>query len=707
MNTLIKLSQLLLLFLFPLTQATAQFNATGGPIGPYAADALLAEGSDTIFLEANHLAWRSTDGGSSFQLCGPFPNAGGNPDAFARRGNTVFAACNDGDKRVFRSDDLGDTWVNIDQADLPNIFGFSSIIPYHLLLAGDSLYLASTTGLYVHDITGSGWRLLEIPGSTGGFTYDLRGNSDTLFVAQGGAAGGQGFISTDAGANWTQLTAGVPNGTISGFTRLGNRYVAGQETGGTNSLWYSDDEGATWLQSNGGGPSITDFDQVNGRVYASGTLGLWVTEDGANWSQVNELFLSNAASENADGDLLYTSGSGAFRLPGGPTLRSGPQPLPLALSTVAHQQVVGERLFTTVNSIQGFSEAARDLFQLVEGNWAAIPRPSTENFFRYTSLANVNGTLRAGTTRGLWDYNVATNDWTSVPGPQGAGTAYFNYHISPAGEVFRQGARVYYRTAGGNWAEGTLSGGGIFQNWTSVLGHDGALYGFTGGETAYRSDDGGASWSTLALETGISEAVVFNDALVFRENNVFFGEPEPSARLGRSTDGLTTITTFYDGGSIVTISPAFVDDDNLLVFFTDPIGTSPLGRGMYAWADLDGEPMLRDDLSVPVGNTLSHLTRLGGALYAAIPGWSVWVAGEPVSIEAHQVAFPAWSAFPNPTVGRFTLDVPAGTNWWVVDGLGRVVLSGSAKQVDLSGRPKGLYHVIDEWGRARARVILR
>lgn len=702
-----KLSQLLLLLLLPLSQATAQFTATGGPLGPYAADALLAEGSDTVFLEANGLAWRSTDGGLSFQVCGPFPNAGGNPDAFARRGNTVFAACNDGDKRVFRSDDLGDTWVNIDEADLPNIFGFSAIIPYHLLLAGDSLYLASTTGLYVHDVTASGWRLIEIPGSTGGFTYDLRGNSDTLFVAQGGAAGGQGFISTDAGASWTQITESVPNGTISGFTRLGNRYVAGQETGGSNSLWYSDDEGGSWQRSNGGGPSITDFDQVNGRVYASGTLGLWVTEDGANWSQVNDLFLSNTASENADGDLLYTTGSGAFRLPGGPTLRSTTQPLPLALSTVEHQLAVGSRLYATVTSIQGFSEAARDLFVLNQGVWAAVPPPSTENFFRYTSLSDVNGTLRAGTSRGLWDYDVATNSWTQVPGPAGAGSAYFNYHFSAAGEVFRQAARVYYRAGNGTWAEGVLNGGGTFQNWTSVLGHDGTLYGFTGGETAYQSTDGGANWSAVDLETGISEAVVFNGALVFRENNVFFGEPEPSARLGRSTDGLATINTFYDGGTFMTISPAFVDGDDLLAFLTDPFDGSPLGRAMLSWTDLDEEPTRRDDLAVPVGSTITQLTRLGEALYAAIPGWSVWAAGSPVSIFQRAASVPAWSAFPNPTTGLLTLDVSAETNWRVIDGLGRLLQHGSGRRVDLSGRARGLYSVVDERGRVRAKVIRR
>ena len=686
--------------------APAQFTPTGGPLGSFASDALLAEGSDTVFLEANGLAWRSLDGGLSFTLCAAFPNAGFNPDAFARRGRTVYAATNSGDRRVFRSDDLGDTWENIEGTGLPNIFGFSALIPYHLRLRGDRVLLGSTTGLYVLEPGATDWTNLTPAAANGGFVYDLRlGNADTLFASVGSAAGGTGFVSPDGGTTWTAITESLRNGTVAGFTRLGNRYVAGQTTGGSNSLSYSDDGGATWILSNGGGASIDGFDEVNGRLYAFGTLGLWVTDDGANWTQLSSATKVNAASENGSGDLLYTSANDAFRRSGGPFSGADDTSFPLALATIADQIVVGNTLYATVNTTEGlFSIAPRRLVAYTNGTWTDLPAPATGNFFRYRDLADVGGTLRVSTSEGLFDYDATTGAWTEVPGPTGTGQSHTVYNAGPGGEVAQRGRDLYYRTGGGVWAASTLTGADDFVFWTSILDHDGTLYGFTETTTAYLSTDGGASWAAFTTPENFTDAVAFGDAVVYREVDLIFGDIFPTQVIRYSEDGLQTSSELVSADVFTTVSDPFALGDQLYVFQETSGGSGQ--RGLFSWTDLNQSGSLVPDRDIPVRVLPSHLDAIDGELFAAVPGWSVWFTGMITSVRASREEVPLWKVFPNPTAGRVTLEVEAEEVWRVVNGVGRTVLRGRGRRAELGGLPAGVYTVVDELGRGRARVVV-
>ena len=64
---------------------------------------------------------------------------------------------NVGHSHVFRSDDSGDTWVDIDQGRLPDV-PFNSIAVQRG--KPDRVYVCSDAGVYVTDDMGGGWRNL-------------------------------------------------------------------------------------------------------------------------------------------------------------------------------------------------------------------------------------------------------------------------------------------------------------------------------------------------------------------------------------------------------------------------------------------------------------------------------------------------------------------------------------------------------------------
>ncbi|HVE73516.1 MAG TPA: hypothetical protein VNA30_00265 [Mycobacteriales bacterium] len=103
-----------------------------------------------------------------------------------------------------------------------------------------------------------------------------------------GTAGGGVWRTVDAGATWTDLSAGLPSLAIGGIALLGNRIVVGTGEANTGTdnyaglgTYYSDDIGRTWKRSAGSpADTVTSRVEASGdRVFLGTNYGLWRSTD--------------------------------------------------------------------------------------------------------------------------------------------------------------------------------------------------------------------------------------------------------------------------------------------------------------------------------------------------------------------------------------------------------------------------------------------
>ena len=95
----------------------------------------------------------------------------------------------------------------------------------------------------------------------------IESKGNTLVV--GGEIGTSVFRSTNEGANWTQLSGGLPTGSYRGFASNLKYIVAGSFGAG---VYYSSDNGDNWTQINSGLKDLSIFDLAfNDKYLIAGT----------------------------------------------------------------------------------------------------------------------------------------------------------------------------------------------------------------------------------------------------------------------------------------------------------------------------------------------------------------------------------------------------------------------------------------------------
>ena len=127
----------------------------------------------------------------------------------------------------------------------------------------------------------------KVSGRVSAITIDKSDKTGSTVLL--GAAGGGVWRSTNAGATWTDLSAGLPSLAIGGIGLVGKRIVVGTgepNTGTDNyagfGVFHSDDTGRTWKRS-AGSPADTVISriEVSGQtVFAGTSLGLYRSTNG-------------------------------------------------------------------------------------------------------------------------------------------------------------------------------------------------------------------------------------------------------------------------------------------------------------------------------------------------------------------------------------------------------------------------------------------
>ena len=182
-------------------------------------------------------------------------------------GTKLFALTTSG---IYQSDDNGGTWTQ-------NIYSFGT--PVELQCTNDTVWVASSTGMYLSPNQGVSWETK--PNNQNDDLYSL---DYTKYVLMSGSSSGI-FRSLNQGVNWEDVS-------ISNLTLATNTIITFQNKKyvGTNGDGiYQSDKGdfGTWLQVNGSlsTATVVSMYATNSRLYAGvAKSGLYFSDNGSNWN---------------------------------------------------------------------------------------------------------------------------------------------------------------------------------------------------------------------------------------------------------------------------------------------------------------------------------------------------------------------------------------------------------------------------------------
>lgn len=171
--------------------------------------------------------------------------------------NELFA----GTDRVYRTTNSAGSWMAISPVlDSSTPISSIAVAPSNdnVIYAGDN-----NGNLYVTTNGGTSWSGGVVPGSTGGIVTGIAvdpTNASTVYVTFADFATSKGhhvFESTNSGASWMDISAGLPNIPTESILAQTGRLIVGNDTG----VFTSTNGGVTWAKLGSGLPEVA-VDQI-------------------------------------------------------------------------------------------------------------------------------------------------------------------------------------------------------------------------------------------------------------------------------------------------------------------------------------------------------------------------------------------------------------------------------------------------------------
>ncbi|MEM9819719.1 MAG: hypothetical protein AAF985_01550 [Bacteroidota bacterium] len=684
----------------PLLQA--QMISTQGPVSGGLLDVVFAFG-DTAFVDINANPWRTFDGGQSWEMCQSNLPPNLNPDAFTKRGNTIYMGTNGGD-RLYKTTDFGDTWT-IYNTGLPQTFGIPSAVPTHLIRSGDRVFIGGTNfGIQYTDLNDESW--IRVNESAVGdiiFNISVIGE-DSLLINQGNGWNNLSYFSKDNGDTWTMLDSealSVSTIATTGYGQIGNRLVAVLDAGGVNQSYYSDDFGQSWILSNNG-PAVSNglLQVAPNLIFAYNFEGIYQTNDGINWTLIENVGNVPSVAAWKDQHLLYgVFGAGLFDIDDyGQGTRQEQQ---IAVSTA-------QDLFVHNNALYCLTD--RGIYTYQGNQWqthSIIDTLAQEDIFNpgnFFDLDYWNGSFYLSSNNGYFKSSDSGYTFTSIPFFAGEripfaaqGSDYELVAIADGANPFDPGFSVvnlfYYNSNSAGYEQATVDGAldKIPYIPTDFMEYNGVLYVSGGTSTIYQSEDAGKSWTSLSLTYNVGEMVLFNNQLFFSTYSF------PSGGLSYTSDGFASrqeidLSALPRGNQFLEwwyFEKIFVADDQLVVYLNDP-GLIGSGNGFYALADASSPWTALEDTELPASP--SFVLDFQNQLYAGVPAWSVWTDGA-ITSSTHSASGSTSipKVFPNPASTLLNIPNPDQQAWIIYDLRGTHLLSGQADRADIQQLPPGTY----------------
>lgn len=202
---------------------------------------------------------------------------------------------------MYKSNDGGNSWSEI-HGGVSSEANF--IAPFVICESSPNILYAGTRGVQKSTNGGANWSYPDGNSNWNGTPMAIIGvsftSADTLLAGTGSATTGAAFEirrSTNGGANWTNVTAGLPNRypTDISYERRNSRNVWLTFSGyGTPHVFKSTDAGLTWTDCSGNLPDIpvqtVAVDPIDPNwVYVGTDLGVFRTLDGGlSWTDYNQ-----------------------------------------------------------------------------------------------------------------------------------------------------------------------------------------------------------------------------------------------------------------------------------------------------------------------------------------------------------------------------------------------------------------------------------
>lgn len=568
---------------------------------------------------------------------------------------TSFARADDGTlfagafEKVFRSTDEGETWEELPPLGSENQF----ITVSDVVVNVDVLFVATDRGMFRSSDMGDTWEPLAAP--WGAFP-----NLTTVAVSPSGqvyaGSSPQGNLATiyrspNNGNTWTAVTTRtnpLQIGTIT-FDLAGNLYV-----GGFQRVFISRNNGSTFSEARASETTVRAFAFRGGELFA-GTVGRGVVssrDGGLSWSEKNEGMLSSiqVVATSEEGTLYVGTSGGIYRSSDWGTT------------------------WTLTN--EGLSALSIRSFAF-----------------------DPEGVPIAGTFGGVYRWDAADERWENIGPPANPGIRDLSYDAN--GTLYASYFGGLYRFQNNTWTTLPVNpDGNPRQVNTAAVGPNGELYAGTNFD-AFRSDDGGQTWTLLEFDNqGTFQRFSAQDIVFDAEGRLYIATRFLSILLSedqgqtwlRLVNGLTGLE---DMRSIV------FDNNGVLHVGTFGLGVQRFDQETFTWFPIN-EGL--EDLRVQsiafdrFGNAFAGT--FGKGLYRNLP-----FGGIATESDAIPETFALQGNYPNPfnpvTTITFSLPMTADVSVEVFDILGRSVLTLPARlleagairslQLDASALASGTY----------------
>jgi photosystem II stability/assembly factor-like uncharacterized protein len=289
--------------------------------------------------------------------------------SLANDGTDIFAA-NDGAGVCILDTNLT-KWHMVSNG-LPNSNGYESI--YSIMAKGDTLFAGTNWLGIIHSTdNGNSWYF----GSNemlSNIIYALINVGGTVFAGTNNGL----FLSTDNGANWSNIKGGLPDTSIMGFLAYDNYIMTYTKAKG---IYLSNDQGNSWIPANNGltNENVHALIRINSSIFAGTDKGIYEsTDNGTNWNSFNNELsnkIVNAFSINGNYFYAVTESDGFYYSTNSGlnwTASNGGLPS----TTIRSIQTYGDTTFIGLKDIGVYFSTGKDF--------------SWKNVYRYGPNATIN-----------------------------------------------------------------------------------------------------------------------------------------------------------------------------------------------------------------------------------------------------------------------------------------------------------------------------
>ncbi|MCE1163885.1 MAG: hypothetical protein LWX07_00625 [Bacteroidetes bacterium] len=341
---------------------------------------------------------------------------------------------------------------------------------------------------------------VQTSGPSAGYSYAFIANGSTYFSGtQRGV-----FRSTDSGLSWYQPQTELNTYLISSFAMDGSTILAGAEPGG---LYYSTDNGVTWMQSSLNNVSVTAIASTSSSILA-GTLGSGIlrsTDHGATWTQtplssedVSCMIISGSyifAGASADTIGIYRSSDDGvswtrcYYADGWPTMALARNSTSIFAATLS-TYYMGRVLRSTDNGANWVitSLSGHKIYSLVTNGTDIYAGLYGEGVYRSTDNGNNWSATNFGQITAASMNYLGTKIF--------AGTYYFG---------------IYYTTNNGtNWIQPSYPGGNVVSlgcGGNKIYAGDNEMFSSVG---LFSSSNSGTNWSAPMLSARQIDGIAYS-----------------------------------------------------------------------------------------------------------------------------------------------------------------------------------------------------